>query len=112
VDKFKNILWLIVFSIGTLGCICFMASIKINGQNMAAIGLGLLAVMGIVCSIILVITWADKAKEDHECRIKNGSIGYRFSQGKYIVAMVILGIFALTILYGLLHGLFVPGAGS
>ena len=111
-EKLKNALWLAVFAVGTLAFICFGEGIKITGKNMSMVGLGMLMVAGIVCGMAAIASWAGNAKEEHERRVKDGSLDYRFSQAKYVVALIILGLFALVLAYAFLHGLFVPGAGS
>ena len=58
--------------------------------------------------MLLIYSWADKTKEDHEKKERSNSVDYRFSQAKYIVALLILGFFLLLLIYAFLHGDLIP----
>ena len=107
-QNIKGTLIALAMLVGAIVLICICEGVKVSAGNVGALLLGLFIAVGGICFLVAIFCWADKAKEEHKKKEKANSIDYRFSQAKYIIALLILGIFLLMLIYVFLHGQFIP----
>jgi formate hydrogenlyase subunit 3/multisubunit Na+/H+ antiporter MnhD subunit len=108
----KGILTMLIALIGVVVFICFCEGIKISTDNVFSLLLAFVFCVGVFCGIVFLLLWTDKSKEEHEKRPKDGSINYRLSQFKYLIALLIAGLFILWIIFCFFRGLLIPGVDN
>jgi cytochrome bd-type quinol oxidase subunit 2 len=91
----------ITFVVG-IALLCLISGVKLTGGNFKAVSFAVIGALFLVFAFVAVVAWAAKAKDEHEAKVKDGSLEYRASQVKYAVACVILGfvliLFILTVM--------------
>jgi len=102
-QKLKEYGGLAIFAVVVVLLVCLMSGVKPTPEVFIMLIGGTLAAAGCIVVFALVSAWAEKTKSDHERKKNDGSLDYRFSQIRYVIALLILDIVGLLLILAILQ---------